>query len=388
MPTILHIETSTNVCSIAISEDAECIFKKSNDEGLNHARLLSLFIEEGLDFLKEQGKKLNAIAVSSGPGSYTGLRIGVSTAKGLCYGLDIPLIAVSTLEIMSIAAMGASKRLYQKNANYADYANFRKYYMKIKFYITGNKQNNICEDLRNLRNLRSKKLLRQPPDAPAAVRLLPPSGGGGACILADGEFPKNAVPLDILRNAEYLVCCDGAADKLVLYTDRVPDAIVGDCDSLSAENKARFAPIVHRITEQETNDLTKAVHFCKAQARIANPRQRCDIVILGATGRREDHTLGNISLLAEYIDIEGISVSMATDYGVFTAIKETTTFESRAGQQISVFDIGRTPATFHRLKYPVENRVLANWWQGTLNEATEDSFMIETWGKMIVFREW
>ncbi|MDR0874554.1 MAG: tRNA (adenosine(37)-N6)-threonylcarbamoyltransferase complex dimerization subunit type 1 TsaB [Prevotellaceae bacterium] len=105
MPTILHIETSTNICSIAISENAQCVFAKSNDEGLNHARLLSLFIDEGLQFLKARGKKLDAVAVSSGPGSYTGLRIGVSTAKGLCYGLDIPLIAVSTLEIMSIAAL-------------------------------------------------------------------------------------------------------------------------------------------------------------------------------------------------------------------------------------------------------------------------------------------
>ncbi|MDR0873833.1 MAG: thiamine diphosphokinase [Prevotellaceae bacterium] len=200
-----------------------------------------------------------------------------------------------------------------------------------------------------------------------------------AVILADGEFPKNEIPLDILKNAEYLVCCDGAADKLPEHI--TPDAIVGDCDSLSAENKARFADRIYRITEQETNDLTKAVHFCRAQ-------DKRNIIILGATGRREDHTLGNISLLAEYIDIEDINISMATDYGIFTAIKETTVFPSRAGQQVSIFDIGRRPATFRNLKYPVENRVLTNWWQGTLNEALGDSFTVETGGKMIVFREW
>lgn len=102
---ILHIETSTNVCSVALSEASKCIFKTSNFDGMNHAALLSLFIEEALSSLKKENKKLDAVAVSSGPGSYTGLRIGVSTAKGLCYGLGIPLIAVSTLETMTQAAL-------------------------------------------------------------------------------------------------------------------------------------------------------------------------------------------------------------------------------------------------------------------------------------------
>ena len=102
---ILHIETSTHVCSVALSENNRCIFSNSNDEGMNHAAMLSSFIQEALVLLKSMDKKLNAVAVSSGPGSYTGLRIGVSTAKGLCYGLNIPLISISTLEIMTIAAM-------------------------------------------------------------------------------------------------------------------------------------------------------------------------------------------------------------------------------------------------------------------------------------------
>lgn len=104
MPIILHIETSTNVCSVALSENSICIFSKANYEGLNHAKLLSPFIDEALQLLQKANKKLDAIAVSSGPGSYTGLRIGVSTAKGLCYGLNIPLISISTLATMSIAA--------------------------------------------------------------------------------------------------------------------------------------------------------------------------------------------------------------------------------------------------------------------------------------------
>ena len=102
---ILHIETSTNICSIAVSENGQCLFSKSDSEGMNHAALLSVFIAEAMEFLKSTSKKPNAVAVSSGPGSYTGLRIGVSTAKGLCYGLDIPLIAVSTLEVLTAYAL-------------------------------------------------------------------------------------------------------------------------------------------------------------------------------------------------------------------------------------------------------------------------------------------
>lgn len=101
---ILHIETSTNVCSVAVSENGKCLFSTMNSEGQNHAALLSLFIEEALNFITLDSKKLDAVAVSSGPGSYTGLRIGVSTAKGLCYGFGIPLIAISTLEVLATHA--------------------------------------------------------------------------------------------------------------------------------------------------------------------------------------------------------------------------------------------------------------------------------------------
>ncbi len=107
---ILHIETSTNVCSVALSGNGQCLFSKSNAEGMNHAALLSVFISEALEAAQSLSVKLDAIAVSSGPGSYTGLRIGVSTAKGLCYGYEIPLIAVSTLEIMTAEAK--KKTLY------------------------------------------------------------------------------------------------------------------------------------------------------------------------------------------------------------------------------------------------------------------------------------
>ncbi len=98
--TILCIETSTSVCSAAIMKDGEPIKQCINYEGSNHARLLPLYIEELLAFAREQGLIIEAVALSEGPGSYTGLRIGASTAKGLCYGLNVPLIPVPTLEVL------------------------------------------------------------------------------------------------------------------------------------------------------------------------------------------------------------------------------------------------------------------------------------------------
>ena len=100
----LCIETSTTVCSAAIVKDGEPIKQCINYEGSNHARLLPLYIEELLAYAREQGLTIEAVALSEGPGSYTGLRIGASTAKGLCYGLNVPLIPVPTLEVLCEAA--------------------------------------------------------------------------------------------------------------------------------------------------------------------------------------------------------------------------------------------------------------------------------------------
>ena len=102
--TILCIESSTSVCSAAICKDGEPIKQCISYEGSNHARLLPRYIEELLSFAREQGLSIEAVALSEGPGSYTGLRIGASTAKGLCYGLNIPLIPVTTLDVLCEAA--------------------------------------------------------------------------------------------------------------------------------------------------------------------------------------------------------------------------------------------------------------------------------------------
>lgn len=105
MSTILHIETSTDVCSVAVSEDSQVIFHQEDQSGPNHAEQLGTMVDEALSFADNHAIPFDAVAVSSGPGSYTGLRIGVSMAKGICYGRNLKLIAVPTLELLCVPVL-------------------------------------------------------------------------------------------------------------------------------------------------------------------------------------------------------------------------------------------------------------------------------------------
>lgn len=198
-----------------------------------------------------------------------------------------------------------------------------------------------------------------------------------AVILADGEFPAHEVALSVLHNNSCIVCCDGAIDTLS-HTGIIPQAIVGDCDSLSESNRITYQDRIIQIDEQETNDLTKSVQYCIEQGLR-------DLIILGGTGKREDHSIANISLLADYMEYID-NVCMITNYGVFNAINTSSIFESYPGQQISIFCIAPCEVTTNGLKYPIHQRVFTNWWQATLNEASSHSFTIKTTGRLIVFR--
>lgn len=105
MAIILNIETSSKICSVALTKDGAVEYQLEDTEGMNHAVRLAPFVEKCLEELKRKDEKLDAVAVSIGPGSYTGLRIGLSLAKGLCFSLGIPLIGVSTLKILAVKAM-------------------------------------------------------------------------------------------------------------------------------------------------------------------------------------------------------------------------------------------------------------------------------------------
>ncbi len=113
MTKILHIETATQICSVALSENDTVIESKSTNEQNAHSRVLTVFIDEILKKCNVKPQDLDAVAVSMGPGSYTGLRIGVSTAKGLCYALDKPLIAVSTLQAMAMGMLQKPGQLFE-----------------------------------------------------------------------------------------------------------------------------------------------------------------------------------------------------------------------------------------------------------------------------------
>ncbi|MCW1734463.1 thiamine diphosphokinase [Anaerorudis cellulosivorans] len=200
-------------------------------------------------------------------------------------------------------------------------------------------------------------------------------GNPDAVIIANGNYPTHEIPLSYIEKATYIVCCDGAANGFIARGGH-PNAIVGDCDSISEENKIRFADIIHPDPDQFTNDLTKSVQFCVQQGME-------NLIIVAATGKSEDHALGNISLLAEYMYYS--NVAMITDYGIIFPIHSPTTFPSFRGQRISFFCIDRTEVTLHGLRYPLDKAVLTNWWQGTLNESLGDAFSIETWGRTLVF---
>jgi len=105
MSTILHIETSTEVCSVAVSEDSHVIFHQEDHNGPNHAERLGKMVDEALSFTDNHAIPFDAVAVSCGPGSYTGLRIGVSMAKGICYGRNLKLIGVPTLELLCVPVL-------------------------------------------------------------------------------------------------------------------------------------------------------------------------------------------------------------------------------------------------------------------------------------------
>ena len=200
-------------------------------------------------------------------------------------------------------------------------------------------------------------------------------------ILANGLFPAAQEGLDHLRSADLLICCDGAADKLIAE-GMVPHVIVGDMDSVSDEVREQYKSIMIQSDDQENNDLTKAVHYCIERAYTS-------VSILGATGMREDHTLGNISLMLEYYP--RIEVQIISDYGVFSLVHSGEQHPSFVGEKISIFSIdSKVRVSSTGLKYPLDKLQLSSWYRATLNEATADHFTL-IFGSdlpLIVYKAW
>ncbi|MDF9830867.1 thiamine diphosphokinase [Parabacteroides sp. PF5-6] len=201
-------------------------------------------------------------------------------------------------------------------------------------------------------------------------------------VVADGLFPTKEIVWDKLRRASVVIACDGAVEKLV-DGGIIPTAIVGDMDSIPSALREKYADRLFPDHDQETNDLTKAMQYARRTGQK-------EVLILGATGLREDHTLGNISLLMDYLPLFD-RVEMASDFGLFTPINQTTWFACRPGQQVSFFSLRPGgEVTTHKLRYPLVRKDLTAWWQGTLNETLEEEFGLELSpeSRMILFREY
>lgn len=190
-------------------------------------------------------------------------------------------------------------------------------------------------------------------------------------ILCNGLFPSEPYPLYLLDSAEGVVCCDGALNKLLAHNPSArPLAVVGDMDSLPPEQQNAFRDILVAVAEQDDNDLTKAMSWVLRE----HPEVQ-DIVILGATGLREDHTVGNLGLLMEYtrlFDLGGRKVSLVSDFGTAFAITGSCDLHLGEGRRFSFFTADNSlKVTSTGLQWPLDDVVFDAWWKASLNRTTE-----------------
>ena len=194
-------------------------------------------------------------------------------------------------------------------------------------------------------------------------------------ILAAGLFPTTPRALAFLHNADYIACCDGAANACV-DAGFEPDVIVGDGDSVREDVRARYADRIVRIAEQETNDLTKTFRHVLKQGR------RDRFVILGATGKREDHALANLALLLDYAQ-EHPDVLMISDFGTFYPAHDLFRASVPQGSEVSIFNFGAMAFSATGLQYPLYD--FTRLWQGTLNVALRPEIEIRADGAFLVY---
>ncbi len=208
--------------------------------------------------------------------------------------------------------------------------------------------------------------------------------GSNIVIICDGSFPRTEYPRYLIRTADFIICCDGSLKKFIRNSkaifgaERIPDRVVGDMDSLPESLRKKHADIIVKIDEQEHNDQTKAFRWA-----MENLTDIESITILGATGQREDHTIGNISLLMEYArmyDLEGmgIQVQMITDHATIVAVTDTVEMDCGEGRQISILSPDNTlRIKSEGLRWKTDDVVFDNWWKATLNVAVQDNIRLE-----------
>lgn len=193
-------------------------------------------------------------------------------------------------------------------------------------------------------------------------------------VVANGEFPSASVMHRWIDRAPLVVCLDGAANRLLQQGYR-PHLIIGDGDSIQPGLAQRYGLEFIRVDEQETNDLSKAVRYLR--------KRGCRrLMMLGITGRRDDHTLGNISLLVYYLQM-GMKAVAVTDWGTFVPCRGNALLKTTKGQQVSLFNFRATGIKSNDLVYPPYDTTML--WQGTLNEAKSDHLSIQAEGDYLVY---
>ncbi len=204
-----------------------------------------------------------------------------------------------------------------------------------------------------------------------------------AVIICKGDFPKKEYPRELLRRADVVICCDGALEAFLRNRDKIfkerrdPDVIIGDMDSLSTRLMKEYSHIAVREEEQETNDQSKAFRFLMKQW----PEVKT-VHILGATGKREAHTIGNLGQLMEYARLYGaggnpkegsIYVDVVSDYSTAFALTDSSELFVGEGRAVSIFSPDNSlNIKSEGLVWPTDNVVFDNWWQATLNRASAD----------------
>ena len=197
-------------------------------------------------------------------------------------------------------------------------------------------------------------------------------------ILANGNYPTHPIPVKMLHKAGCIVCCDGAADQL---TDKglEPSIIIGDLDSIDQTLKSEYNDKTIHLPGQDENDLRKAIHWAE-EGGIK------EAVILGATGKRNDHSLSNIFILLQFPT--SLKCTLITDYGYFKTAEGTDEFQSFKGQQVSLFSTDpEIEITSRNLKYNLISTKLTYLYSGSLNESVSKNFTLcISHGKILVYQ--
>lgn len=196
-------------------------------------------------------------------------------------------------------------------------------------------------------------------------------------VVARGDLLSPDEMRDLSGRAAHTIVCDGALGQYYSLTLCAPEVIVGDGDSVQPELMERLGVSIVKVPEQETNDLTKSVRYALAQGWTR-------MVIVGISGRREDHTIANISLLPSYYGM-GVEVTAVTPYGVFVPFAGDREFHLPIRTQISFFTFDHQPLSAAGVAYPFESRVFTELWQASLNEVTSPTVSLRAEGIALAY---